>query len=103
MTPRNNHRLTDAELAWLWPRYQRCTFPVASFPKRFARNTLDRLTEAGRLMACDLAFQYRRQIFGKHAAKWGFGQFVAEVSARAPASSPVSSPTHVPGSLLLHL
>lgn len=82
MTPKHNHRLTDAELQWLWPRYQRCTFPVGSFPKRFARNDISRLTEAGRLTACDLAFQYRRQIFGKGAAKWTFGQFIEEVGAR---------------------
>jgi hypothetical protein len=78
--------LTDAELAWLWPRFQRCTFPVASFPKRFARNDVAKLREKGRAMAVALAFQYRRQIFGQKAAKWDRGHFISAVRVHAAPS-----------------
>lgn len=86
MIARHNHLLTESQIKWLWPRYQRCTFPVASFPKRFARNDIDRLTEDGRRMACDLAYQYRRQIFGQRAAKWSFEEFVCRVESAAAAN-----------------
>lgn len=81
MTTKHNHRLSDAELAWLWPRYQRCSFPIWGLPKQFAKNDISQLTEAGRLTACDLAFQYRRQIFGQRAVKWTFWRFLSEVGA----------------------
>jgi hypothetical protein len=74
---------TDEEMAWLWPRYQRCTFPPASFPKRFARHDLTRLTAKGRTAAAQLAYQYRRQIFSKKAAKWDPAHFINAVKTAA--------------------
>jgi hypothetical protein len=72
--------LTDAELAWVWKRYRCCTFPVASFPKRFARNALESLTpDKGHPMAIRLSYQYRRQIFNPKAAKWTLPQFLDAV------------------------
>lgn len=71
---------TAAEMAWLWPKYRACSFSPGSFPKRFARNELTQLTpEKGWPMAAQLAFQYRRQIFGKKAGKWDAGHFIRAV------------------------
>ncbi len=78
---------TPEELAWVWARYRRCTFPSASFPKRFARNDVGRLSSKGRNMAASLAYQFRRQIFGG-SAKWPFPQFVAEVMIETVKAGP---------------
>lgn len=75
--------LTDAQLAWVWPHYQCCSFTPATFAKRFARNEFDRLTDKGKVMAISLCFQYRRQIFGKKAAKWTREQFMNAVRVAA--------------------
>jgi hypothetical protein len=75
---------TAAELDWLWPKYQACSFPPGSFQKRFARNPLSQLTpDKGWRMAALLAFQYRRQIFGKKAGNWDAPQFIRTVKAKA--------------------
>lgn len=79
MTTLYENPFTEAEFAWIWPKYRVCSFPVASFPKRFARNELSQLSEKGRKMGVSLAFQYRRQIFGKQAAKWTFEEFTKAV------------------------
>ena len=73
---------TTKEFAWLWPRFQRCGFSPASFPKRFAKNELDRLTDKGRNTGVGLAYQYRRQIFA-NSAKWTWEQFVENVRIAA--------------------
>ncbi len=83
--------LTEQDLDWLWPRYQRCTFPIASFPKRFANHTRASLTEKGRKMALSLAFQYRRQIF-HGSAKWDAHRFLAEVRDKAAAENRPTPP-----------
>lgn len=75
--------LTDAELDWLWPRYQRCNFPPACFAKRFATTPRDRLTERGKNAAVKLAFKYRRQICGAVAAKWDLARFLETVRCAA--------------------
>lgn len=83
MNPPPPAELTDAEFAWLWPRFQRCTFPPASFVKRFARNEVSNLKDKGRNMGESLAYQYRRQIFGKRAAKWDRVKFLHAVRVHA--------------------
>ena len=82
---------TEVELRWLWGRYQCCTFPVASFPKRFARNAFEQLTDNGKVMAASLAFQYRRQIF-KDSAKWDMERFTRAVQQSMTACAPVFAP-----------
>lgn len=83
MTTTYTNPFTEAEFAWLWPKYRACGFPVASFPKRFARNELSQLTEKGRNTGASLAFQYRRQIFGQRSAKWTFDEFTKAVQFAA--------------------
>lgn len=75
--------LTDAEVDWLWPRYQACSFPPATFAKRFARNDRASLTPKGKNAAVKLAYTYRRQIFGKVAVKWDHARFLEAVRAMA--------------------
>jgi hypothetical protein len=75
--------LTEAEIDWLWPRYQRCNFPPATFAKRFAGTARDKLTPRGKNAAASLSYRYRRQIFGKAAVKWGQQDFLAAVREAA--------------------
>lgn len=83
MTTIYDNPFSESEFAWLWPKYRVCTFPVASFPKKFARNELSQLSDKGRNMGASLAFQYRRQIFGKLSAKWTFADFTQAVQSAA--------------------
>lgn len=84
--------LQEHELRWLWSRYRTCTFPVASFPKRFARNAFESLSpEKGHAQAIRLAFQYRRQIFDRRAAKWTFDEFLTAVRTHAGIDAPLTA------------
>ncbi len=75
--------LADAEIDWLWPRYQQCSFPPATFAKRFARTDRARLTARGKNAAVSLSYRYRRQIFGKVAVKWAHDEFLSAVRVAA--------------------
>jgi hypothetical protein len=75
--------LNDREFAWLWGKYQTLSFPPASAPKRLARCALERLTLRGRNFAVRMAFKFRRQIFGKAAAKWAQDGFLSAVRCAA--------------------
>jgi hypothetical protein len=75
--------LSDAEIDWLWPRFQRCSFPPATFAKRFAKTSRDRLTARGKNAAVSLSYRYRRQIFGKQAVRWSHTDFVGWVKDAA--------------------
>lgn len=100
--------LTDDELRWLWSRYQRCGFPCASFPKRFARNDFEQLQKPkGYNMAVSLAFQYRRQIIRapkKKTAAMTFDHFcqvvrrlyARDVAARAWTPPKPTAPPYMP-------
>ena len=79
---------TDDEFAWLWPKYRACGFPVASFPKRFARNEFSQLSEKGKNTGAGLAYQYRRQILGKQAGKYTWDEFVMIVKRHAAKPQP---------------
>lgn len=71
--------LTDKEIDWLWPRYQKCSFPPATFAKRFAGTPRDKLTPRGKNAAVRLAFRYRRQILGRVAVKMAENEFLSAV------------------------
>lgn len=91
---------TETELRWLFERYQRCSFPVGSFPKRFARrNEFENLShDKGWPMAAHLAFQYRRQIF-KNSAAWDRDRFIRAVHATVTAkigSGDLAQPPQAP-------
>lgn len=73
--------LTEAEIDWLWPRFQRCSFPCASFPKSFAKTPREKLTPRGKNAAVRCAYKYRRQIFGKVSVKWSDQIFLSAVRA----------------------
>lgn len=75
--------LTDAEIDWLWPLYQCCSFPPATFAKRFAGTARDKLTPRGKNAAVTLAYRYRRQIFGAVAVKWDPARFLDAVRRAA--------------------
>lgn len=75
--------LTDDEIDWLWPRYQKCSFPPATFAKRFAGTARERLTAKGKNAAVSLSFRYRRQIFGLRAVKWTDSEFIAAIKRAA--------------------
>lgn len=75
--------LTDAEIDWLWRKYQACSFPPATFAKCFARTPRENLTSRGKNACVKLAYKYRRQIFGKVAKKWGEVVFLREVRSAA--------------------
>lgn len=83
--------LDELAFAWLWSKYQTLSFPPASAPKRLARTALDRLTPRGRNFGVRMAFKFRRQVFGKPAAKWGMDEFLDAVRAAA-AVAPTNSP-----------
>jgi len=86
ITLTEEHTLTPDEFAWMWRRYKQCTFPYASFPKRFAQYPIEKLTEdKGKPMAIKLAYQYRRQIFaGKTVAKITVTDFIKQVRLATP-------------------
>lgn len=48
--------LSDAEVAWLWPKFQRCRHRLGSFAKSFAKTPLEKLTVRGK--ACLDAVAY---------------------------------------------
>lgn len=75
--------LTDPEIDWLWPRYQRCNFPPATFAKRFARTERSKLSLRGKNACVRLSYRYRRQIFGKAATKWTEDAFLSAVRTAA--------------------
>ncbi|HLP02122.1 MAG TPA: hypothetical protein VK163_08855 [Opitutaceae bacterium] len=79
--------LTDAEIDWLWQHYQRCSFPPATFAKRFARTPRSSLTPRGKNACVRLAFHYRRQIFWKAASKWTEAEFLDAVRNAASNTS----------------
>jgi len=96
-TPAQPRLLSDQALAWCWARYRRCTFPVASYPKRMARHEFTALTEAkGKPIAESLVFQYRRQIFGRRAAKWTKAEFARKAIESSRDSRLTLPPTPVP-------
>lgn len=74
--------LTDAEIAWLWPRFQNCSHRGYSFAKSFAKTGLDHLTARGRAVVHSVAYPYRRQIF-RDSAKWSEARFISEVRQAA--------------------
>lgn len=80
--------LTEAELDWLWPRFQRCSFPPASFPKSFAKTPREKLTPRGKNAAVRCAYKFRRQILGKEAGKWGEELFLSAVRSAAQKGTP---------------
>jgi hypothetical protein len=86
--------LNDDEIDWLWPRYQRCNFPPATFAKRFACTARDKLTPRGKNAAVSLSYRYRRQIFGKVAVKWSDHDFLHAV--RAAAKVEITRPYQAP-------
>ncbi|MBM3853178.1 MAG: hypothetical protein FJ399_08470, partial [Verrucomicrobia bacterium] len=91
--------LIEAEIDWLWPRYQRCSFPPATFAKRFACTPRERLTPRGKNAAVKLAYRFRRQIFGKQAVKWGDELFLSAVRyAASRAGGPKHATTTAVGS-----
>lgn len=74
---------SDREIDWIWPKYQACSFPPATFAKRFARTPRERLTLRGKNAAASLGYRYRRQIFGKRAVKWSEADFLTAVREAA--------------------
>lgn len=82
--------LTDREIDWLWPRYQACSFPPATFAKRFARTPRENLTARGKNACASIAYRFRRQIFGNGAAKWSREDFLSAVR-EASKQSPVTT------------
>lgn len=75
--------LNELELRWLWPRYQACSFPPATAAKRLARTPFEHLTPRGRNFGVRMAYRFRRQVFGKRAAKWAQDEFLSEVRKAA--------------------
>lgn len=75
--------LDDAAFAWLWERYQQCSFPPATAYKRLARTPLANLSLRGRNFACRAAFRFRRQILGKSAVKMTELEFLSAVRSAA--------------------
>lgn len=75
--------LSDAEVAWLWPRFQGCRHQVGSFARSFARTAFDKLTVRGKACLDSVAYVYRAQIFGKDAKKWGRAEFIKAVRRAA--------------------
>lgn len=69
--------LTDAEIDWLWAKYQGLSFPPATFAKRFARNARASLTARGKNACVKLAYRYRRQIFGKAGVRMAEDEFLS--------------------------
>lgn len=91
--------LSEAELDWLWPHFQACSFPPATFAKRFARTPRAHLTLRGKNAAVRLAYRFRRQIFGKAAVKWGDELFLSAVRyAASRAGGPKHATTTEAGS-----
>lgn len=75
--------LDDVAFAWMWERYQQCSFPPASAYKRLARTPLGNLTLRGRNFACRAAFRFRKQILGKSAVKMNETEFLSAVRVAA--------------------
>jgi hypothetical protein len=83
--------LSDQEIDWLWPRYAACSFPPATFAKRFAGCAREKLTPRGKNAAVSLGYRYRRQIFGKRAVLWSDGDFLLAVRKAAAVKSPTTA------------
>ena len=75
--------LSAREIDWLWPRYSACSFPPATFAKRFARTEREKLTPRGKNAAVSLGYHYRLQIFGKRAVLWSEADFLHAVREAA--------------------
>lgn len=85
--------LTESEIDWLWAKFQRLSFPPATFAKRFARTERASLTARGKNAAVKLSYRYRRQIFGKAGVKMAENEFLSAVrvaSERARAKEVVA-------------
>lgn len=72
--------LSDAEIAWLWPFFQKCSVQSYSFARSFQKTALEKLTPRGKAVVHSVAYKYRRQIF-KDSAKWTESEFVGAVRA----------------------
>jgi len=83
--------LTDAEIDWLWAKYQGLSFPPATFAKRFARTERSRLTPRGKNACVKLSYRYRRQIFGKAGTKMAEDEFLSMVRYAAMRAKGVAS------------
>ncbi len=70
--------LSDAEIAWLWPLFQKCSVQSFSFARSFQKTAVEKLTPRGKALVHSVAYKYRRQIF-KDSAKWTEAEFVAAV------------------------
>lgn len=70
--------LSDAEIAWLWPFFQKCSVQSYSFARSFQKTAMEKLTPRGKAVVHSVAYKYRRQIF-KDSAKWTEAEFVAAV------------------------
>lgn len=74
---------TDAEIAWLWPRLQKCRFGSGyCLAKSFTKTPLENLTPKGKACLHEVAYRYRRQIFAD-AANWGIKYFIEQVRRAA--------------------
>ena len=76
---------TDSEIAWLWPRFQKCRHRSASFAKSFAKTPLANLTPKGKAVLHSTAYTYRQQIFA-NSEKWTEMYFIAAVKQAAATS-----------------
>lgn len=74
--------LTEAEIDWLWPRFQRCRHQVFSFAHSFAKTARARLTPKGKACLPEVAFKYRRQIFPA-SANWTLADFIEAIRRAA--------------------
>lgn len=75
--------LTDAQFAWLWPRYQKCRFGMISAASRLAKTPLQNLTVRGKNFAIRMAFKHRTQIFGRPARKFAQDEFLSAIRTAA--------------------
>lgn len=70
--------LTDDEIAWLWPRFQKCGHGGRGFANSFAKTPLEKLSPRGKACVHSVAYTFRRQIF-KGSEKWSLEQFVNSI------------------------
>lgn len=82
--------LTDAEFAWLWPRFQKCRFGGIRAAKSFARTSLECVTPRGKNFAVRMAYRHRTQILAS-ARKMTQDEFLGAV--RTAAAKPTTTET----------
>lgn len=70
--------LTDEEIAWLWPRFQKCGHGGRGFANSFAKTPLEKLSPRGKACVHSVVYTFRRQIF-KGSEKWSLEQFVNSI------------------------